>query len=114
MTGRRLVIHPGVVGDLAAILDYYGERDPALPARFRARLAEQFDRLETFPESGAVLFDSYRRVVLKRFPYLVVYLLGADQIFVLAVISYRRDPAWVEEAVAGRAQEPSAGEEAQC
>ncbi|MGQ0467797.1 MAG: type II toxin-antitoxin system RelE/ParE family toxin [Sporichthyaceae bacterium] len=107
MTGRRLIFHPDVEGDLAAILDYYGTRDPALPARFRARLAEQFDRLESFPESGAVLFDSYRRVLLKRFPYLVVYLLAADQILVLAVVSYRRDPAWVERTVSQRSEEPS-------
>lgn len=106
MTGGRLIFHPGVEGDLAAILDYYGSRDPALPARFRARLAEQLDRLESFPESGAVLFDSYRRVILKRFPYLVVYLLAADQILVLAVVSYRRNPAWVERTVSQRSVEP--------
>ncbi|MGQ0625439.1 MAG: type II toxin-antitoxin system RelE/ParE family toxin [Sporichthyaceae bacterium] len=97
MTGHRLVFHPDVEGDLTAILDYYGSRDPALPARFRLRPAEQFDRLESFPESGAVLFDSYCRVILKRFPYLVVYLLEADQILVLAVVSYRRNPAWVQD-----------------
>jgi plasmid stabilization system protein ParE len=108
VTGCRLVFHPGVEADLAAILDYYGERDPALPARFLARLAEQFDRLETFPESGAVLFDAFRRVVLKRFPYLVVYLVEEDQILVLAVVSHRRDPTWVEEAVSGRSLEPPA------
>jgi hypothetical protein len=38
VTGRRLIFHPGVEGDLAAILDYYESRDPALPARFRSRL----------------------------------------------------------------------------
>jgi len=106
VTGRRLVFHPGVADDVGEILDYYGSRDPSLPARFRARLAEQFDRLELFPESGAVLFDSYRRVILKRFPYLVVYLLEEDQILELAVVSYRRDPAWVEGTVSRRSVEP--------
>jgi len=44
-----------------------------LPSRFRTRLKEQADGLHTLPESGAILFESYRRVLLKRFPYMAVY-----------------------------------------
>jgi toxin ParE1/3/4 len=103
VTTRRLIFHPGVEHDLDQILDYYRERDPALPARFRARLKDQIDRIQLFPESGAVLFESYRRTSLHRFPYMVVYRVGDDRIDVLAVVSARRDPAWIEANVSGRA-----------
>ncbi|MGZ8705583.1 MAG: hypothetical protein ACXWYB_13060 [Aeromicrobium sp.] len=56
-----------------------------------------------FPESGAILFDSYRRVPLKRFPYMAVYLVGDDRIDVLALINIRRVPAWIAATVSGRA-----------
>ena len=62
----------------------------------------QVERIELFPESGPILFESYRRALLKRFPYMAVYLVGGDRIDVLAVVSVGRDPAWIEERVSGR------------
>lgn len=103
MTRRALAFHPGVEDDLAAIYDHYEQFDPTLPSRFEARLDEQLERVEMFPESGAILFETYRRVLLKRFPYMVVYLVGEDRIDVLAVLGIRRDPVWVEAAIVDRA-----------
>jgi toxin ParE1/3/4 len=103
VTSRRLIFHPGVEQDLDAIVGYYRERDPALPARFRARFKDQVDRISLFPESGAVVFDSYRRTLVHRFPYMAVYRVVDDRIEVLAVVSVRRDPAWIEGTVSGRA-----------
>ena len=102
MTSRVLVFHPGVEGDLAAVYDYYQAFDPALSGLFEARLDEQVERIELFPESGAILFESYRRALLKRFPYMAVYLVGVDRIDILAVVSVSRDPAWIGETVSGR------------
>lgn len=103
MTRRALVFHPGVEDDLAAVLDYHETFDPALPGRFEARLDEQIERIELCPESGAVLFESYRRVLLKRFPFVAVYLVGDDRIDVLALINVRCPPASIEATVSGRA-----------
>lgn len=103
MTRRRLVFHPDVEEDLDAIAARYALLDPALPGRFRFRLLEQVLRIELFPESGAILFESYRSALLKRFPHMAVYLVGADRLELLAVVDVRRDPAWIEATIAGRA-----------
>jgi hypothetical protein len=66
----------------------YAERDPALPGRFRARLKEQADRLLMFPGAGAILFESYRRVLLRRFAYMVVCLVSGERIDVLALVIF--------------------------
>jgi len=71
MTPYRLVFHPGVEADIEEIVAFYGERDPALPSAFRARLKEQVDGVRLFPRAGAVLFQDYRRVLLKQFPFMV-------------------------------------------
>lgn len=105
MTGLPLLFHPEVEGDIAAIYDHYDQFDPALPGRFEARLAEQIERIEMFPESGAVLFEPYRRVLLKRFPYMAVYVVRDDRIDVLAVMGVQRDPAWIEATVSERGDE---------
>jgi hypothetical protein len=57
------------------------------------------------PESGLILFESYRRVLLRRFPHMAVYLVGANRIDVLAVVAVRRDPAWIETTVSERADD---------
>lgn len=103
MTRLPVVFHPAVEDDLADALDVYGAFDPVLSGRFEARLDEQVERLSMYPESGAVLFDDYRRVSLTRFPYMLVYAVRAARIDVLALLASRRDPAWIEDAVKGRA-----------
>ena len=66
---------------------------------------EQVERIELFPKSGAILFESYRRAPLKRFPYMAVYhLVGDDRLELLAVLDVRRDPAWIEATIAERAE----------
>lgn len=52
MTRLPLIFHPGVEDDIAAIYDYYEQFDPELPSRFVARLGEQVERVEMFPETG--------------------------------------------------------------
>ena len=101
MTRRRLVFHPKVEEDLDAIVAHYASLDPALPGRFR--FLEQVERIELFPESGAILFESYRRALLKRFPYMAVYVAGGDRLELLAVVDIRRDPAWIEATITERA-----------
>ena len=66
---------------------------------------EQVGRVELLPESGAILFEAYRRVLLQRFPYMLVYLVGGDRIDALAVVGVRRDPAWIEATVSERADD---------
>ncbi|SFI50642.1 ParE toxin of type II toxin-antitoxin system, parDE [Nocardioides psychrotolerans] len=105
MTLRPVVFHPGVEDDLASIYEHYEAFDSSLPGRFEARLDDQVERIEMFPESGAVLFEPYRRVLLKRFPYMAVYVVRNDRIDVLAVIGVRRDPESIEAAVSGRGDE---------
>jgi plasmid stabilization system protein ParE len=106
----RLVFHPGVVGDLEAIVAYYAELDGSLPARFRARFSEQVSRLAELPNSGAALFDDFRRIVIKRFPYLIVYRIEGEQVFVLAVVSFRRDPDWIRHIASSRSAGTSPNE----
>ena len=99
-----MIFHPGIEEDLDAIVAYYRERDHALPGRFRARLMERVERIELFPESGAILFESYRRVLLPRFPYMAVYLVGDDRLDLLAVVN-----VWRSEGTSGNDQFRSEG-----
>ncbi|MGL5826184.1 MAG: type II toxin-antitoxin system RelE/ParE family toxin [Nocardioides sp.] len=103
MTQLPVVFHPAVEDDLAEIYAHYRQFDAVLPERFEARLDEQVGRLEMFPESGAILFDAYRRVLVKRFSYMAVYRVGEECVDVLAIVSTTRDPSLIESTVTERA-----------
>jgi hypothetical protein len=51
-----------------------------------------------------ILLEGYRRLLIERFPYVAVHLVGDDRIDVLAVIGTRRDPESIQDAVTGRVQ----------
>jgi hypothetical protein len=53
------------------------------------------------PESRALLFESYRRVLLKRFPSMAVAVVRDDRIDAIAVIGVRRDPETIEATAHG-------------
>lgn len=53
------------------------------------------------PESGAALFESFRRV-LQEYPHMAVYVVRDDRIDVVAVIDAWRDPNLILETVSER------------
>jgi hypothetical protein len=56
---------------------------------------------EYFLSAGVhvICFDRFRRLLSKRFPFAVYYLVEAQEIRVLAVLDSRRNPAWVRRQV---------------
>jgi len=63
-----------------------------LGADFLAEMARSFSRLEANPEIGAPLRRGARKLVIRRFPYLIIYRLEEHRVLVLAVGHQRRHP----------------------
>ncbi|PPU00293.1 type II toxin-antitoxin system RelE/ParE family toxin [Xanthomonas arboricola] len=53
------------------------------------------------PETFAAVAGSCRRVLLRRFPFLMVYRANGDEFLVLAVFHHRRDPSTLVRRVGG-------------
>lgn len=49
-------------------------------------------QLVAFPESGPVLRAPYRRLLIRRFPYGVVYAVSGSRIIVYSIAPLRQDP----------------------
>lgn len=89
----RLHIHPAVYGvDLRQAVAYYRELNAELPEQISAEFDDRLDAIEEHPKAGRMSLRGYRRVVLRHFPYLVVYTVDEQEINVLAVVHGRRDP----------------------
>ena len=97
-----LLVRPEVAGDVDDIRRYYRELSPHLEAAFEAAFKDAIARMTANPLAYSQVRGAMRRVRLKRFPYLVGYIVNPDSILVVGVVHAARDP----EIWAARSGEP--------
>jgi plasmid stabilization system protein ParE len=78
--------------DAAAAAEFYESRRRGLGDAFLATLDALFEHILEHPMRYRVVRGSWRRALLPRFPYSVIYRVEPDRIFVLAIMHGRRDP----------------------
>ncbi|HEX8245374.1 MAG TPA: type II toxin-antitoxin system RelE/ParE family toxin [Longimicrobium sp.] len=83
---------------LCAVAVYEAER-PGLGADFVAEVEHAARRIISFPQHGSPYLAGTRRIVLRRFPYSVVYWPDPDDLLVVAVAHERRKPGYWKERV---------------
>lgn len=84
--------------DFKEAAEWYDSKRPWLAERFLADIAEMFERIvddpEQFPRVEVAVTNSsrvWRRVVLKRFSYIVVYFISGDAVVVVSISHTSRD-----------------------
>lgn len=87
-----LIISPEAEEDIAEAKAWYAKRRTGLGEEFLLCVEEALDRIRAIPEGATEVFPGVRRVVVRRFPYVVIYRVDLDQIGVLAVYHSHRDP----------------------
>lgn len=96
-----LLIEPEAEEEMEEAALWYEEQRPGLGGRLLAAVATTLDRIRRFPHAGASVPHlpedlPARQVVVKGFPYSVVFLLTPAGIDVLAIAHHRRRPGyWV-------------------
>jgi plasmid stabilization system protein ParE len=92
MMNYTLVFHEKVETDLNEAYNWYEDKQEGLGERFLTELAECYHLLESHPEYYSIVVKKYRRIVLKRFLYVIVFEIAADIVFVYAVFHTNRNP----------------------
>ena len=84
------------LADLGELLEYIEQQQPGAAAPVLERLETAAQRLKTLPLRGRVVpelarFDVriYREIIVR--PWRILYRVGAERVFVLAVLDSRRD-----------------------
>lgn len=73
---------------------YYALKDAELEEAFADSVRQGLRLVCAQPESGRIEFEDVRRVILKRFPYKLLYIVEADRLLVVAVAHQRRQPEY--------------------
>ena len=85
--------------EFLAEVAYYEKERVGLGDRFRVAVERSASIAAAFPLAGSPCAAETRRVVVKGFPYSVVYRPEGKGIVVFAIAHFRRDPAyWLDRA----------------
>lgn len=91
----KLLLHPAALAELQDATTFYLAHAGAPLAR---AFIDEFDRVTCLllanPGLGAGLRGDLRQYPLRRFPYLVIYQVSAEQLWVIAVAHQRRAPGY--------------------
>jgi plasmid stabilization system protein ParE len=87
-------VHPLAADEAEAAERWYRERSETAAARFRRELDSAVERIAERPEAGAPYLEKSRRILLRRFPFFIVYRFRQARIDVIAVAHARRRPGY--------------------
>ena len=83
---------PEAEAELTEARDWYSHQRQDLDLEFMQCIDEALSRVVDNPGAFPIIYRQLRRAVIRRFPFAVLYELGVDEIYVLAVFHSRRDP----------------------
>ena len=87
-----VIVQPEAEADLAEAFRWYETRQPGLGHEIIAQAGRAFTRIAADPLGRPALYRGTRRIRLRRFPYVVLYIPRDDRVYVLAVLHERRSP----------------------
>jgi len=90
----KIRILDAAVEDLIEGFRFYEKLEPGLGVYFTDSLFSDIDSLSIYGGIHPVFFNSYHRMLSKRFPFAVYYRIVDQEVLVYAVLDCRRSPTW--------------------
>jgi len=91
----RLFVRKRAKADVANAFDWYEAHRPGLGVEFADPLATVYAAVEAQPQRFPIIFDDIRMALLRRFPYVVYFVVLPKHTSVIAVMhGHRRPKAW--------------------
>ncbi len=87
-----LVFRSEALEELDEAYNWYESQQPGLGDEFLEYVDEVLNRICQQPELYVVVYRDVRRVVLRRFPYVISYRIISSRIVITGVFQGRRDP----------------------
>ena len=88
---------PLAAKEFASSFDYYEAQEPGLGDRFKQEVWSAIEIIERHPQAGQQVRPKIRKVLIRRFPYKLIYTVQDDLIYLIAVAhGYREPDYWIE------------------
>jgi toxin ParE1/3/4 len=91
---RRLEVLSVALEEVLAATRWYLERDERVAHAYEAEISGAFELIERAPETWPSHHHDTHRVLLRRFPYEVIYKIYPDVVLIIAVAHCKRKPGY--------------------
>jgi plasmid stabilization system protein ParE len=98
----KIIYTPLALFDTDAIAGWYNNKMHGLGKRFLLDLEVIIRMINNNPYSFSLIDKNIRRAGLKKFPYVVVYLIEATEAHVLAVVNTKRSKRYIKRRIKKR------------
>ncbi len=89
---REVIVRPEAKQDVRDAAAWYRGISPSLGEAFIAAVDSALAVASEQPEAFQVVYRSFRRILLRRFPYALFYLVTSRSIVVAGILHQARDP----------------------
>jgi len=96
-----LDFHPDAEVELDSAIEWYEERSPGLGNKFFDEYLAIRDRILANPEIYPVEFGEARKAAFDKFPFVLIYFVWEELIYVLAIFHTAQDPEKWRERMEG-------------
>ena len=90
----ELRFHPEIACEVKSSYSWYQEQAQGLGDDFLDELESAYQAIAELPDTWPLFQDGFRRHLLARFPFSVIYRKHEDSIFVVAVMHNSRRPGY--------------------
>jgi len=91
---HEIVFHTQAAEEMRAAAAHYEAQESGLGDAFLDDIEQALQSIQQFPQLWSVYDGEYRRYLLKRFPYGLVYRIDGARIFIVAVAHLHRKPGY--------------------
>ncbi len=97
----RILFRPQARSEVLAAQAWYESRATGLGLEFARAVDAAVASAVRNPGAFALIAGSWRRVLLRRFPFSLVYRVRGDEFLVIAVFHHHRDPSQLARRAGG-------------
>ncbi len=95
----ELIFHPDVAIEVKSSYQWYQKQANGLGEDFIHELESAYDAIEELPETWPKFQRGFRRFLLSKFPFSIIYRSEKISLYVVAVMHNSRNPNyWLERA----------------
>jgi plasmid stabilization system protein ParE len=92
MPGYKIKIFPLALSDIQDATNWYNKQSSGLGKHFQKQVLKQISKLNLNANIYAIRYNNIRCMVIKKFPFMVHYLIENDQVLIFAVLHTSRNP----------------------
>jgi len=93
----NIFFHPDIELEVKSSYEWYQNQANGLGEDFLSELETAFEAITELPDTWPKFQDGFRRFLLSKFPFSVIYRFSQQTIFVVAVMHNSRKPGYWNE-----------------